>query len=607
VDAIQLPPGLTLPSAFGAPAAPLQTGQVIQALVLELIEADIFRLQLPQATIDVRASVPLTPGSTITLAVKGNGPGARLAIYTDVPSVPPAVRGPAPASNLAGRTPIGEAIVIARTPLGQGAPINRQAAASNTNSKPVPAQLAPDPAVLREAPVDTPTATSAAAVRLPDMPIRIVTPAQAVTQATQTAAPRQAGLGPLFADVAKIAQAAEEGASPVPAPVRKAVADVVSLRVPLDARLSAGDIKQAFLRSGILFEPKLAAAATPLRSDSNLPGAPSPEAGARPAHPTIPADAETTPTPRDDLKAALLVLRQVLKGWMPTEPAASRPAPLPLGAAAPELRGATTPAASLPAVPQSIRDVQAIRQIVSALAALPEEMSPVSALAASPMSADEATDLAKTVASVLTASDAAPARQAANLSGVTSALPPPYRGAPLVAQPMAAPTITTDAPPHEIAEKLIAETDSALARTTLLQVASLPGQPDQPRTDPTQRWNFEVPFATPQGTAIAQFDVSRDGRAVYADQQARTWRARFSVDIEPTGPVHALIALTGTRTCVTVWAERASTAARLNDNAAMLSEALRAAELEPADFSARVGAPPLARQATPGRFMDRAS
>ena len=40
----------------------------------------------------------------------------------------------------------------------------------------------------------------------------------------------------------------------------------------------------------------------------------------------------------------------------------------------------------------------------------------------------------------------------------------------------------------------------------------------------------------------------------------------------------------------------------------MLSEALRAAELEPADFQFRVGAPPaMAKQAAPGRFMDRAS
>jgi hypothetical protein len=128
-----------------------------------------------------------------------------------------------------------------------------------------------------------------------------------------------------------------------------------------------------------------------------------------------------------------------------------------------------------------------------------------------------------------------------------------------------------------------------------------------PRTEAAQRWNFEIPFATPQGTAIVQFEVSRDGRAPQSDPQTRTWRARFSLDVEPMGPVHASIALSGARTSVTLWAERHSTAARLQDNAPLLSDALRAAELEPADFQLRVGAPPAARQAAPGRFMDRAT
>ena len=86
------------------------------------------------------------------------------------------------------------------------------------------------------------------------------------------------------------------------------------------------------------------------------------------------------------------------------------------------------------------------------------------------------------------------------------------------------------------------------------------------------------------------------------------WRARFSLDLEPMGPVHALVALAGERASVTLWAERAATATRLNEQSTLLSEALRAAELEPADFQFRVGAPPAAaRPATPGRFMDRAT
>src|SRR5207244_13601109 len=90
-------------------------GQVVQALVLELIESGVFRLQLPQAVVDVRSDVPLTPGSTITLAVKSGGANARLVIYSDAPpAAAPRWQGGAP--SLAGRQPIGEAVVIARAP-----------------------------------------------------------------------------------------------------------------------------------------------------------------------------------------------------------------------------------------------------------------------------------------------------------------------------------------------------------------------------------------------------------------------------------------------------------------------------------------------------------
>ena len=358
----------------------------------------------------------------------------------------------------------------------------------------------------------------APAPRQAEAPVRLVTPEQAVTQAVQVAAPRQAGLAPLFADIAQLVQAGDDTQAPVPVSVSAAAADVLSFRVPLDAQLTAADVKQAFVRSGILFEPKLVAARTDIRP---------------------------APTPGDDLKAALLVFRQVLKTW----------ALIPQAAASSD---------------------------------------------AAPLSPEQATGLARTLATALVAREAP---HAASLGAIA----PPYRGAPLAVQAPVAPSIAPDATTYEIADKLVAETDGALARQTLLQVASLTEQPDQPRAEAPQRWSFEVPFATPQGTAIAQFEVSRDGRTPKTDPQARTWRARFSLDVEPMGPVHAMIALNGARTSVTLWAERATTATRLNEHAPRLREALHAAQLEPADFQARVGAPPAARQTALGRFMDRAS
>jgi hypothetical protein len=616
VDAIHLPAGLTLPSALGAPAVPLQPGQVVQALVLELIESDVFRLQLPQAVVDVRSSVPLTPGSTIMLAVKSSGANAKLVIYSDAPtpatpSAPAAsaTGGQPSAPGLAGREPIGEAVVIARAPAGPVAMPAGQTAAPTRNPL--------EPAVPRDAPSIAPALTAPAA-RPPETPARILTPEQAVVEAIRAAAPRQAGLAPLFADVEQAAQVvAGKTQLALPVPVRAAATEVLSLRVPLDAQLTASDVKQAFVRSGVLFEPRLAAARAEPVTEARIPQAPdapapqisrtstpapAPDAPApQAARASAPAAGRAVPTPGDDLKAALLVFRQALRIWSAGEPAPPRPAVIPFAPA--PARPEALDRAQAPLAPG---EFETITHVAYGFSNPPDELAVRTPLPSNstPLSPEQATNLAKTLATALAPREAPSAPATAHPNTV----PPPYRGAPLAAQAPAAPSIAPDGAPHDIAERLIAGTDGALARQTLLQVASLPEQPDRPRAQAAQRWSFEVPFATPQGTAIAQFEITRDGRAPKAEAQTRVWRARFSLDAEPMGPVHAMIALAGSRTSVTLWAERITTATRLNESAPMLRDALRAAELEPADFQTRVGAPPLAaKPAAPGRFMDRAS
>ena len=105
---------------------------------------------------------------------------------------------------------------------------------------------------------------------------------------------------------------------------------------------------------------------------------------------------------------------------------------------------------------------------------------------------------------------------------------------------------------------------------------------------------------------MAQFEISRDGDASLVEAAKRVWRARFSLDVEPTGPVHALISLQGERTSVRMWAERPATAAQLRAGAGQLSQALSRAELRPGDITIRDGAPPLAAPARAGHFLDRA-
>ena len=226
------------------------------------------------------------------------------------------------------------------------------------------------------------------------------------------------------------------------------------MRVPLDANLTAADVKQAFVRSGVLFEPRLAAAkraCAAARTDLDAPA------------------------PASDLKAALMVFRQVLEVWCErdrAEPrcragnAARRGQPLQ---SAP--RGRCHPGA---AAPQTMR---AIKHLANALAGAAGR----TAADRPPLSPEQATSLAKSVAAALVAREAPPRTRRQQSR---TAPPPPYRGAPLAAQQPAAPSIAPDTPPHETAERLIGATDGALARTTLLQAASLPDQPSAAARDP---------------------------------------------------------------------------------------------------------------------------
>ena len=105
---------------------------------------------------------------------------------------------------------------------------------------------------------------------------------------------------------------------------------------------------------------------------------------------------------------------------------------------------------------------------------------------------------------------------------------------------------------------------------------------------------------------MAQFEISREGGGTEVEGATKVWRARFSLDVEPAGPVHALISLSNERTSVQMWAERPATAAQLRAGVAQLSEALGKAELQPGDIVIREGAPPQQRPARAGHFLDRA-
>lgn len=412
----------------------------------------------------------------------------------------------------------------------------------------------------------------------------------AVTVASSEAVTKQGSQAPLFANLTTVVTGSD-----LPAGLKQAVLDVLSQQTPLNTQLDGGDIETAFQKSGLFLEASLATGATP--SSGTMP----------------------------DLKAALLVLRQTLTTLESAAPPAQGAA-IPAGAAgtpqvaaAPAQLASEAAQAALPSTaPDIAQSPQVPRSAVPAAAVLAD------VAADAPQSAVPRTLSASLAASLLQEVTQDLPRMLGNIPGSNKAVPdahvfeaaarattpPPFRGALPSAQAIASPSLAPDTPLAATVHRLLDDTDAAIARQTLLQVASLPDRVDAGghRIDPTvPQWNFEIPFATPQGTAMAQFEISRDGGNESADPAKRAWRARFSLNVEPAGPVHALITLNGDKTFVRMWAERPATAQQLRAGVGELSQALTRAELKPGDILVRDGTPPQPVPARAGHFLDRAT
>jgi len=528
-----------------------QPGSVVAARVLEVSANNQARISISGQAIDVETQVPLQAGQSLQLAVSQTADGIRLAV------------------------------------LPQQAAANGAASASASNLT---------------ATLLTTLAASKARLTAPE--------AVAVSQAALGAVTKQASLSTLFANLG-----AATSLENLPPKLQQAIEQVLAQRPPLDAKLTGGELKTAFQNSGLFLEASLAKG--------------TPSSGAIP-----------------DMKAALVVLKQALTTALATE-------------AGGKLTGAalTTPQAT-PAQPQAVAmPMTTAAQVQAAAATLVPAMLTKAAVkdevAQSPASAapDEGAEpyirpqvaaaTAKSAAAMLNSgtqqSSAKIAEMIAKLLPDASVLlqqasaakgqpgapyvdaqalrsqlpPPPLRGALPTPQAMAQPTLAPNAPLGETAQHLLADTDAAIARQILHQVASLPDRVDaavaQRLDQATPRWSFEIPFAMPHGTAIAQFDISRDGgQGGEAESGKKVWCARFSLDVEPTGPIHAVISLTGEKTSVRMWAERPATAQQLKAGAGELSQALIRAKLQPGDIVVREGAPQQAAPASAGHFLDMA-
>jgi Flagellar hook-length control protein FliK len=565
---ISVPPILPVIAAqSAAPDLLLQPGSVIDAQVLQIFSDNLVRIAIANVSLDVLSEVPLVVGQALQLAVSQTESGIRLAV------------------------------------VGQG----------TVSATPAEAITVPSTATVDVSPTSLPPTAP---------PNNALTPPErlALSAAAEIAVTRQQSLAPLFANLGAVA-----GSNEFPARLQQAVAQVLAQRTSLDPELTGTEVRNAFQKSGLFLEATLASASV------------APSAG-------VP-----------DLKAALIVLRQTLAASFGSPAIDAAPQSIAPVIANPSAIAAGSPQTAEPkpvlVPPQSLEllpsqspalvplqspeidlvkpnlppqaqasvledDLQDVLQpgTTTSRIVLPEnplDLRPRAVASGALLGLLEET-FSPTPRSLDTSSLPVASLQSSrgDVTFHTNTPPPPFRGALPSAQPIAEPSITSLAPLAVTAHRLLGDTDAAIARQTLLQVASLPDGADPtaaPPSDPiTPRWHFEIPFATPQGTAMAQFEISQHGGGNAVEAAKRVWHARFSLDVEPAGPVHALISLTGERTSVRMWAERPATAAQLRAGAAQLSQALSKAELQPGDIVIRDGAPPQAAPLRAGHFLDRA-
>ncbi|HHY49307.1 MAG TPA: flagellar hook-length control protein FliK, partial [Alphaproteobacteria bacterium] len=191
----------------------------------------------------------------------------------------------------------------------------------------------------------------------------------------------------------------------------------------------------------------------------------------------------------------------------------------------------------------------------------------------------------------------------APIAPVSRRPPPPLRDAPprgLRAEP---PSLADAASPREAARTLLHQTDAALSRLRLTQLASQP--PDATRAAaPGPNLLVEVPMLLGGELAIAQLRVERDGSR-HERGAARGWRMRFAVSFSAIGEVGAEVSLIGRTASVLIWAGEDATADALEAMLPGLPPALAARGLAVGTVRVRRGAPqPEASMAT-GRLMDR--
>ncbi len=178
----------------------------------------------------------------------------------------------------------------------------------------------------------------------------------------------------------------------------------------------------------------------------------------------------------------------------------------------------------------------------------------------------------------------------ASVQATPPALPPipPQRSAP--PQPPSRATSTLNGTPHlrQILGEISRQTEGALARLVLHQLASLP---QQDQTTPS--WTFELPVQDREKTDLFQFTIQEEGEGEKKKKPSQPrYTVTLSFDLEGLGAIHAKINYAHEQINATLWAEEQTTARLVQKEIRALSQRLEYAGVVIGQLHCQHGTPP---------------
>ncbi len=379
----------------------------------------------------------------------------------------------------------------------------------------------------------------------------------ATAQAIRNLLPRYGASTPLLANLPRLVQTPTAG---VPPALQASVAALLRVLPDRQTVSQPRGLRAAIERSGSFLEQNLLL---------------------NPAQTPRPAVIES------DFKAALLRLQALLRA-LPATPPTSNPrpaAPLP-DKAPPTPPQAPTGATADPASRSSPPPAAATAEYQAAKAAplLSQALQRVLRQAAN---VGTGAPRAATGPASAIATGAGAAGAPANPNAPVPTPPPPLPGTTPTAQPAVAATLDPAAGLSRLRLDLLQQTDAALARIHLNQLASLPREGDHRLME----WLFDLPLRRGEEIDLWSARLRRDSEQDRRNDEhaAPNWSIQLAFDLPGLGPMQAQINLHGERVSTHLRTSRRETLPLLRAHLHELRDSLLAAGLQVGEVDCRPG------------------